>query len=272
MARSMPQDCFAGNVAIVTGASSGIGRHLALQLAERGAHLALASRNAERLAELCAQCRDRGGRAMAVPTDVADEAQCRELIERTVAAYGRMDTLINNAGVGLGARFEALRDPAAVRHVMQVNYFGAVYCCHFALPWLKAARGRLVGVCSLAGRFPAPGAAAYAASKHAMAGFLDSLRVELADVGVSVTVVYPGWVATGISSRALNADGQPIGEVCPGDRDGMTPAACAQRIVRGIERRRREIVMTAQGRFGLWFRLIAPGLVDRISRRHMRPT
>jgi short-subunit dehydrogenase len=257
------------NVVVLTGASSGIGHRLALQLVERGAWLALAARNAAKLEEVCFQCRQRGGRAIGIPTDVADETQCRSLIERTVAEYGRIDTVINNAGIGLGARFEELRDLAPVERVMQVNFFGSIYCSYYALPYLKETKGRLVGICSLAGRFPAPRAAAYAASKHAMAGFFDSLRVELADTGVSVTMIYPGWVATGISSRAMNADGKPIGEISVHEEGATTPDSCARLIVRGIVGRRREIVMTPQGKLGLWLRLLAPKVVDEISRRTM---
>jgi short-subunit dehydrogenase len=253
----------------LTGASSGIGHRLALELAERGAWLVLAARNTAKLEQVRSECRAGGGRAFSVSTDVAQEAQCEALIKRTVGEYGRIDTLVNNAGIGLGGRFEELHDLTPAKDVMQVNFFGSLYCSYYALPYLKETKGRLVAISSLAGRFPAPNAAAYAASKHAMAGFFDSLRVELAGTGVSVTTIYPGWVATGISSRAMDVEGKPIGEISAHEKNAMTPEACARLIVKGIAERRREIVMTAQGKLGLWLRRLAPGLVDRVSRRLM---
>lgn len=262
---------FAGNVVVLTGASSGIGRALALQLAAQGAWLALAARSVDELDAVAAECRAvgaaAGARALAVPTDVADEAQCRALIARTVAEWGRVDTLVCNAGISMWARFDALADLAGLTRIMQVNYFGAVYCTHAALPHLKRARGRIVGVSSLTGKTGVPTRTGYAASKHAMAGFFDSLRIELADDGVTVTMVYPGFVATGVRRHAVGPDGRPLGASPVQESRVMTAEACARRIVRAAERREREVVMTARGRLGQWLRLVAPGLTDRIARR-----
>ena len=168
------------NVAVLTGASSGIGRELALQFAQGGAWLALAARGLAKLEEVAEQCRQHGGRVLTVPTDVTQESQCRNLVTRTVREFGRIDTLINNAGIGLHARFDEIRDLSLLERVIQVNFYGSMYCTHHALPYLKRTQGRLVAVSSLCGRFPTPMAAIYGASKHAMAGFFDSLRVELA--------------------------------------------------------------------------------------------
>jgi short-subunit dehydrogenase len=259
------------NVVILTGASSGIGRALARQLAERGAWLALAARSADELEDAVRECREAGraagARAIAVPTDVADEARCRALVERTVAEYGRVDTLVNNAGISMWARFDALRDLDGIERIMRVNYMGAVYCTFHALPHLKRSRGRLVAVSSLAGKAGVPTRTGYAASKHAMAGFFDSLRIELADEGVSVTMLYPGFVATGVRRHAVGPDGRPLGESPVQEDAVMTADACAARIVRATERREREVVMTARGRVGQWVRLVAPGLTDRIAAR-----
>ena len=263
----MKEVTFLKNVIIVTGASFGIGEQLALQLADCGAWLALAARTAERLEEVSKQCIQRGGRAIVIPTDVAEKSQCHNLIERTVAKYGRVDTLINNAGFGNAARFEALHDLTLFEKVIQVNFMGSVYCTHYALPFLKETRGRLVGISSLRGKFPSATADGYGASKHAMAGFFDSLRIELADSGVSVTMIYPGWVSTGISSRALKADGNQTRIISDHEKDAMPVDTCARMIIQAAEKRKREVVMTLQGKLGLWLRLIAPGIVDQTARK-----
>ncbi|HSH69482.1 MAG TPA: SDR family NAD(P)-dependent oxidoreductase, partial [Deferrisomatales bacterium] len=135
-----------------------------------------------------------------------------------------------------------------------------------ALPLLRKSRGRLAAVSSLAGRTGVPTRSGYAASKHAMTGFFDSLRIELAGSGVSVTVVYPGFVTTEIHTRAFGADGRPLGTSPLQEGVAMTAEECAARIVTAVERRRRQLVMTRRGRLGLWLKLIAPGLVDRIAR------
>ena len=260
---------FRDNVVVVTGASAGIGAELARQLAAGGAWLALAARGAARLEEVAAECRALGGKALAVPTDVGEEAQCRALVERTVAEYGRLDTLVNNAGIGMWARFDEITDLSIFERVMRVNYLGSVYCTHHALPHLKRSRGRIVGVSSLTGRTGVPTRSAYAASKHAMAGLFDTLRIELDGTGVSVTMIYPGFVATEIRERAFGPDGRPLGagNSPVREREVMTAEECARRIVDAAAARRREVVMTARARVGMWLKLIAPGAVDRIARR-----
>jgi NAD(P)-dependent dehydrogenase (short-subunit alcohol dehydrogenase family) len=186
---------------------------MARQLAEQGAWLALggalggrAGRGRSRSASRPA--RRPGRAAVAVPTDVAVEAECRALVARAAAEFGRLDVLVCNAGISMWARFDALADLRGLERIMQVNYFGAVYCAHAALPHLKRSGGRIVAVSSLTGKTGVPTRTGYAASKHAMAGFFDSLRIELAGEGVSVTVVYPGFVATGVRRHAVGPDGR----------------------------------------------------------------
>jgi short-subunit dehydrogenase len=263
----MEDFAFLDNVVIVTGASSGIGRAVALQLADQGAWLALAARRIQRLEAVAAQCRERGGQAQVVPADVAVEAQCNALIGQTLALYGRIDTLINNAGITMWAPFDQVQDLAPLEDIMQVNFWGSVYCTYYALPHLKEAQGRIVGVSSLTGKTGVPTRSVYAASKHAMAGFFDSLRVELMDTDVSVTMVYPGFVATDVRRRAVGPGGEPLGESPVQEDAVMTPEACARIIIAAAARRRREVVMTLRGKLGQWLKLIAPGLVDRIARR-----
>jgi short-subunit dehydrogenase len=260
---------FRDNVVILTGASAGIGREMALQLAAQGALLALAARDAAKLEETAAECRARGGRAIAVPTDVGDEAQCRALVERTVAEYGRVDTLVNNAGISMWARFDEVRDLGAFERIMRINYLGSVYCAFYALPHLKKTRGRIVGVSSLTGKTGVPTRSGYAASKHAMTGFFDSVRIELDGSGVTVTMVYPGFVATEIRERAFGPDGRPLGagNSPVREREVMTAEECARQIVEAAASRRRELIMTARGKIGWILKLVAPTLVDRIAKK-----
>ena len=151
--------------------------------------------------------------------------------------------------------------------IMQVNYMGAVYCTHYALPHLVASKGRIVGVASLTGLIGVPTRTGYAASKHAMRGFFDSLRIELAEAGVSVTMIYPGFVATGIRENATGSDGKPA-KIDPVNKDDvMSVEECTTIIVRAMEDRRREEIMTLKGKFGQWLKLIAPRVIDGIAKR-----
>ncbi|MFY9825853.1 MAG: SDR family oxidoreductase [Thermoanaerobaculia bacterium] len=255
------------NAVLLTGASRGIGREMALQLAAQGARLALSAREAGPLEAVAAECRALGATAVAVASDVAEEAQCGKLVRDAVAALGGLDTLINNAGIGMWARFDEVADLSIFDRLMRINYLGSVYCTWHALPHLKRSRGRIVGVSSLTGKTGVPKRTGYAASKHAMTGFFDSLRIELAGSGVTVTMVYPGFVATEIRERAFGGDGRPLGQSPVREAEVMTAETCARLTLAAAARRRRELVMTRRGRLGLWLKLLSPGLVDRIARR-----
>jgi short-subunit dehydrogenase len=254
------------NVTIITGASEGIGRELALQLADKGAWLALAARTASKLDDVTTQCLQRGARAIGIPADVTEESQCEQLIERTVSEYGRIDTLINNAGMSMYSRFDELQDLTILEQIMQVNYFGSVYCTFYALPYLKKTQGRIVGMCSLLGKAGAPTRIGYAASKHAAIGFYDSLRIECSDNGVSVTVICPDFVSTGIRERSLGADAKPLSTSTINEARVMTVERCVELTIGAIIKRKRELIMSMRGKVGLWLKLIAPKLVDRIAR------
>jgi NAD(P)-dependent dehydrogenase (short-subunit alcohol dehydrogenase family) len=258
---------FRGAAVLLTGASSGIGRAMALELAGDGARLALVARDRARLDEVAAECRALGAEAIAIPADVGVEAECRAAVEATVRAFGRLDMLVNDAGITMWARFDELADLAPLEHVMRVNYLGSAWCTHAALPHLVASRGRLVAVSSLAGRTGVPMRSGYAASKHAVTGFFETLRIELAPTGVSVTIAFPGFVRTRTHERAYGADGRPLGASPLQAGDLMSPEECARLILRAAARRDREIVMTARGRIGMWLKLLAPGLVDWLAAR-----
>ena len=227
----------------------------------------LAARNDAELAQVAAECERLGAKVICVRADVASARDCQTIVSGAVLAFGRVDVLVNNAGVSMWARFEEIADPSVLERIMQVNYMGSVYCTAYALPYLRASRGRIVGICSLAGLVGVPTRTGYSASKHAMRGFFDSLRVELADTGVTVTMIYPGFVATGIRENATGPDGKPILVSPVKESQVMSVEDCARRIVKAIEGREREVVMTARGKIGLFLKLVAPGLVDRMARR-----
>jgi short-subunit dehydrogenase len=255
---------FRDNVVIITGASSGIGAGLARQLSAQGAKIVLSARSSELLQSVRESCANPAN-VHVVRCDVNEKEQCRELIEETVRVFGRIDTLINNAGIGMHAYFADLADPDILDDVMRVNFMGSAYCTYYALPYIRKTRGRIVAVSSLTGKSGVPSRTGYAASKHAMAGFFDSLRIELAGTGVTVTVAYPGFVDTGIGERALGADGLPMGDRAFMREGVMTTEECCRLIIQTAAARKREIVMTLTARIAQWVKLIAPGAVDKMA-------
>lgn len=258
-----------GQVIVVTGASLGIGADVARTLAEQGARLVLAARDVDRLNAVADLCRRAGAEVEVVAGDVTIEANCRALVERAVSRFGRIDTLICNAGQAMWARAEAVEAWTVYERLMRVNYLSAVYCTLAALPHLRAAKGRLVAVSSLAGKTGVPMRTGYAAAKAALNGFLDSLRIELMGSGVSVTVVCPGFVGTGSRARNLGGDGQPLGRSPVNEAAMMSVAECTRQLLDAAEHRDRELVMTARARLGMWLKLIFPSLVDRMAAQAM---
>jgi short-subunit dehydrogenase len=257
-------------VIIITGASDGIGAEMARQLAAQhgqNVSLVLAARNVQSLESVAAQCQTLGAKTRVVPTDVSVQAQCQNLIATTVAEFGRLDALINNAGVSAQALFAEVKaeDLKWYEDLMRINLWGSVWCTHAALPHLKASRGQLVAVSSLAGLVGVPGRTAYSATKFAMTGFFEALRAELRGSGVSVTTAYPGVVATRIRYRGLNAQGVAAGSSGLKEDKAMSVEECAQLILNGMQARRREVVMSAKGKIGRFLKLIAPGLVEKMA-------
>lgn len=255
-------------VIIITGSSDGIGAEIARQLARShggGVALVLAARNAAMLEQVAAQCAAAGAQTLVVPTDVSRQAQCVALVAACVARFGRVDALINNAGRSAHALFEEVADLAWYEELMKTNLWGSVWCTHAALPYLKQSRGSIVAVSSLAGLVGVPGRTAYGATKFAMSGFFEALRAELKAAGVSVTIAYPGVVATQIRYRGYNAAGGALGSSSLKEDKAMAVEECARLIIDGMQARRREVVMSAKGKLGRWMKLIAPGLVERMA-------
>ena len=255
-------------VVVITGASDGIGAEMARQLAARvgaGLALVLAARQAAPLDAVAAECIALGAQALALPTDVAIQIQCRRLIISAVERFGRIDVLVNNAGRSAHALFEEVEDLGWYEELMRVNLWGAVWCTQAALPHLKHSRGSIVAVSSLAGLIGVPGRTAYSATKFAMTGFFEALRAELRGAGVSVTTAYPGVVATKIRYRGFNAAGETAGASGLIEEGAMSVEECARLINAGMNRREREVVMTAKGRFGRFLKLLAPGVVEKMA-------
>jgi short-subunit dehydrogenase len=261
---------FQDKTMVITGASEGIGRALCLALAPQRPRLVLAARNEARLIELKGQVEALGAQALVVTVDLTEAQACKTLIERTVEHFGSLDVLVNNAGGTMWTPFEEVTDLGIFEHLMRLNYLSAVYCTHHALPHLKRSRGRLVGVASVAGLTGVPARTGYAASKHAMFGFFDSLRIELAGSGVSVTMIAPDFVVSEIHRRALGGDGRPLGQSPMQEAKIMTAETCASMMVTAIARRDRLLITSARGKSVRWLKFLAPALVDTIAAKAIR--
>jgi short-subunit dehydrogenase len=263
-------DPLAGSSILVTGASQGIGKAVCLHLAARRVRLTLTARDPEALEQVAAACRQRGSEALVTPADVSRPADCERMVGQAISAWGRLDCLINNAGISMLARFDEVTDLQVFERLMRVNYLGYVYPTWFALPELKRTRGRLVAVSSLAGLTGVPGHTGYSASKHAIFGFFDSLRIELAGSGVSVTLVAPDFVSSEIHRRAAGPDGRPMGESPLQEAKIMAADQCAAEIVKAMEKRQRLRILSLRGRLGRFVRLVAPGAIDALAARAVR--
>ena len=256
------------NVVIITGASQGIGAELARQYAKAGGKdvaLSLAARSQDKLQAVADQCRQSGAQVLARPTDVSNEADCRGLIADTVKQFGRIDTLINNAGMSGHALLAEVSDLSWYEQLMRINLWGSIWCTHAALPHIIGKKGRIVAISSVAGLVGVPGRTAYSASKFAMNGFFEALRVEMLAHGVSVTIAYPGVVATEIRHRGFDAKGQAAGISSLDEKGAMSVETCAKLIRDGVEAGDRDIVMGTKGKLSRWLKLIAPGLVDKLA-------
>jgi short-subunit dehydrogenase len=254
-------------VVIITGASSGIGKALAIECAGRGAKLVLGARRLNRLVELEKELN--GTEIISVKTDVSKEEECKKLIEEAILKFGRIDVLINNAGVSMRALFVDL-DLSVVKKLMDVNFWGTVFCTKYAIPHLLKTKGTVAGIISIAGYIGLPGRTAYSASKYAIRGFLDALRIESLKSGLHVLVAAPGFTASEVRQVALTADGTPQGETPRDESKMMSSEACARRIVNAIEKRKRELILTfEEGKLSVFLGKFFPGLLDKMAYKHM---
>lgn len=255
-------------VIIITGASSGIGRALAEQFNRLEAKLVIAARTEEALDLLANELRDSGCEVVAIKTDVSQEEECKRLIEEAVKRFGKIDILVNNAGVSMRAIFEEV-ELSVIKKVMDINFWGAVYCTKFALPFLLKSKGSLVGISSIAGYKGLPGRSGYSASKFALQGFLEVIRIENMKKGLHVLIACPGFTASNIRFSALAGDGSRQGESPRDEAKMMSADEVAIRIIRSIGRRDDRVIMTTQGKLTVWINKFFPKLMDRMVYNHM---
>lgn len=254
---------FNDKVVVVTGGTDGIGKALVEQLIREGAKVSTCGRNHDKLYLLQTEFPSAGLHTMVA--DVSSENDCRRFIEITIKVFGGIDVLINNAGISMRAELkEAAVD--VIRKVMDINFFGAVYCTKYALPSLMDRKGTIVGVSSIAGYRGLPGRSGYSASKHALQGWMEAIRTELLDSGVNVMWVCPGFTTSNIRNAALNKEGKAQGESPMDEGKMMSAEECAKKILSAIEKRRRTVVMTFQGKQTVFLNKFFPRLADKFVR------
>lgn len=253
---------------VITGASSGIGLALAREFSAAGANIAAGARSAEKLSALRDEITSRGGRMEYLSTDVTKMEDCKALIEMAARSFGGIDVMICNAGISMRALFDDL-DVAVLHRLMDVNFWGTVYCAKYALPYLQASHGSLVGVSSVAGIHGLPGRTGYSASKYAMTGFLETVRIENLKKGLHVMIACPGFTASNVRFSALTADGTSQGETPRDEGKMMTAEEAARRIMRGVVKRKRSVLMDFNGRATTLLKKFAPGFLDKMFYDHM---
>ena len=249
-------------VVIITGASSGIGKALAHAFGEAGAKIVITGRNQESLEKASGALNIKNIDNLPIVADVSIEKDNELVIEKTIERYGKIDVLINNAGISMRALFEEL-DLSVIRQLMDINFYGTVYATKYALPHILKTQGSIVGVSSIAGYRGLPARTAYSASKFAMHGFLESLRTELLKKNVHVLLACPGFTQSNIRNTALTKDGSVQGESPRDEEKMMTAEEVAQRILRAVEKRKRDLVMTRQGKLTVFMNKWFPGWMDK---------
>jgi short-subunit dehydrogenase len=248
---------------IITGASSGIGKACAEEFARQGANLVLGARQYVTLCQITEELETKYQiKAVAVSCDVSKEDDCKLLIKQALITFDRIDVLINNAGISMRALFNDL-DLVVIRNLMDVNFWGTVYCTKYAMPELLKNKGSIVGVSSIAGYRGLPGRTGYSASKFAMNGFLEALRVENLKTGLHVMIAAPGFTASNIRNTALAKDGASQGETSMDEGKMMTANEVAMTIVAGVIKRERTLIMTTQGKLAVLMNKLIPAWVDK---------
>jgi len=255
---------FTDKVVVVTGGSDGIGRALIEALIASGARVATCGRNYDKLYSL--QLEYTNVMLHTMVCDVSKEDDCKRFIDSTIETFGTIDILINNAGMSMRSLFQSA-EMDVMRKLMEVNFMGAVYCTKYALPYIIQQRGTIVGISSTAGYRGLPGRSGYSASKFALQGWLESLRTELSDQGVHVMWVSPGFTTSNIRNAALNSKGESTGESKMDESKLMSAETCAKYILHAIEKRKRTLVLTFQGKFITFVNKLFPSLADKLVHR-----
>jgi NADP-dependent 3-hydroxy acid dehydrogenase YdfG len=250
-------------VVVITGGSSGIGKALTDAALAQGARVAVCARNLNKLQALFPT----SANLLCWQTDVSREADCNAFVDAVINKWGGVDVLINNAGISMRALFEEA-DLSVIRELMDINFWGTVYCTKRALPAIMKNKGVVVGISSIAGYRGLPGRTGYSASKFAMQGFLESLRTELLHTGTHVMWVSPGFTASNIRNVARVADGGTQAETPLDESKLMSAEQCAAIILDAVVARKRSIVMTAQGKLAVWLNKLLPSLADSMVYKH----
>jgi short-subunit dehydrogenase len=258
---------YTDKVIIITGASSGIGEALAKTLAPMRCKLILAARSVDKLENIAQVCEKLGSKCLVVSCDVSKKESCENLIQETVKNFGKIDVLINNAGISMRALFQdcSLDD---FEKVMNINFWGTVYCTKFALPWLLQSKGHIIGMSSIAGFRGLPARSGYSSSKFAMNGFLESLRTELLHSGVHVLTACPGFTASNIRKAALNGKGQAQDESPLDEAKMMSAEEVAEKILYANEKRKRTLILTTQGKMTVFFNKWLGKWMDKMVFNH----
>lgn len=249
-------------VVLITGGSSGIGKACAERFGREGGRICITGRNAENLEATAEELRAKNIEVLAVQGDVAKEEDCVRMINQTLNTYGRIDVLINNAGVSMRAFFLHL-DLSVIRQLMEINFFGTVYCTKYALKQLLKYNGSVVGISSVAGYQGLPGRSGYSASKFAMEGFLSALRLENHNSGLHVMIVNPGYTESNVRNAALVADGSSQGSSPRDEKKMMTAEEVADHIYNGVKKRKKRVVLTSEGKLSYYLSKLLPGFVDK---------
>ena len=254
-------------VVVITGGTSGIGKALAIAYLQAGAKVAVCGRKQDALQALQQEVS-----SPALYTHVADvskEADCKSFIDGTIDKLGKIDVLINNAGISMRALFKDA-DVSVLKQLMDINFWGTVYCTKYALPSILANKGTIVGVSSIAGYRGLPGRTGYSASKFAMQGFLEALRTENLHTGINVMWVCPGFTASNIRNTALNEQGNMQGETPLDEGKLMSAEKVAREIIKSIDKKKRTLVLTGMGKLTVLLSKLLPGLSDGLVFNHFK--
>ena len=255
---------FKNKVVVITGGSDGIGKALVEVFLQQGARVATCGRNNDKLYQL--EKSHSNEPLITYSIDVSNETDCAFFIDRVIKSFGAIDILINNAGISMRALFNET-NLETLKKVMDINFWGTVYCTKYALPYILKQQGTIVGVSSIAGYRGLPGRTGYCASKFAVNGFFEALRTELLESGVNIMWVCPGFTASNIRNAALNKNATPQGASPMDENEMMTAEECAALILRAIEKRKRTLIFTANDKRAVLINRLMPSLADKLTRK-----
>jgi len=255
-------------VVVITGGTSGIGKACAETFGKAGARIVITGRNEDKLIKATTELEEKGVEVLSIMADVSIESDNQKLVDATMSKFGRIDILINNAGISMRALFNDL-DLKVLKQVMDINFWGSVYATKYCLPQIIKNKGSVIGISSIAGYRGLPARTGYSASKFAMQGFLEALRTELLKTGVHVLVACPGFTASNIRNTALSADGSGQGESPRDEQKMMTAEEVSQHIYKATIKRKRDIVLTSQGKMTVFLNKWFPSFMDKMVYNHM---